>query len=277
MWYPIEMPNPFDLDLLGGRAVFRRLVDEVLACGAEANRLYRDGVARTVTKKPDRSPVTAADHALELRLRDFVHREFAMAAFVGEETGTSGAKDTALRFLVDPIDGTRAFVRGVPTWSVLVGIEHHGEPVAGIAYMPAKEELFVAVAGDGATVNDAPIELSGIADPAEWSVCHGMLGHFTEVGAGDLLLILAEGTYTQMGAHDFDGYRQVLYGRAEAMVDPGAAPWDLCAAAAIFAEAGGMLTGVDGTPGIYENGCVASNGHVHDALVALLNPQTVEA
>lgn len=261
----------FDLDMLGGARAFRDLIDEVLACGEEAERLYRAGAAQRAIEKPDRSPVTEADRALEARLRSYIARKFPDAAFLGEETGAGGASDAPLKLIVDPIDGTRAFVRGIPTWSVLVGVEHRGVPVAGIAYMPAAGDLFVAVQGEGATANGRPVHLSRIDSLDHATICHGMIGHFAEAGASDLLHRIAAGTYTQRGVHDFDGFRQVINGRAEAMVDPGASPWDLCAAAAILGEAGGKLTAIDGTPSIYESGGVASNGLVHDALVALLN------
>lgn len=261
----------FDLDMIGGVGAFRDLIDEVLACGEEAERLYRAGAARRAIEKPDRSPVTEADQALEERLRKYIARAFPDAAFLGEETGAGGVSDAPLKLIVDPIDGTRAFVRGIPTWSVLVGIEYRRLPVAGIAYMPAAGDLFVAVQGQGATANGRPVHLSQIDSLDHATICHGMIGHFAEAGASDLLHRIAHGTYTQRGVHDFDGYRQVINGRAEAMVDPGASAWDLCAAAAILAEAGGKLTAIDGEPSIYKSGCIASNGLVHDALVTLLN------
>lgn len=264
----------FDLDRIGGVAALRDLIDEVIACGEHAQRLFREGAAQRATKKPDDSPVTEADEALERRLRAYVAKHFPEAAFLGEEGGAGGPDDAEVRFVVDPIDGTRAFVRGIPTWSVLVGVEHHGVPVIGVAFMPATEDLLVGVVGTGSTINGRPVHLSGIASLDEATVCHGMLGHFREVDAMPLLHRLASGTYTQRGVHDFDGFRQVLDGRAEAMVDAGAAPWDLCAASALFTAAGGRLTALDGAPSIYDSGGVASNGLVHDELVKLLAEST---
>ena len=261
----------FDLDHLGGDRGFRALIDEVVACGELARRFYREGAAKRAIRKPDNSPVTEADEALETRIRDYLQRTYPQAAFLGEETGSGGGDQAALRFVVDPIDGTRAFVRGIPTWSVLIGVEFHHTPVAGIAFMPAAEDLFVGVVGEGATANGEPLHLSRIASLEDATICHGMIGHFEEANAFPLLGRLATGTYTQRGVHDFDGFRQILMGRAEGMVDPGAEPWDLCAAAAIISAAGGRLTAVDGTDTIYKDGGVASNGLVHDALIAVLN------
>jgi histidinol phosphatase-like enzyme (inositol monophosphatase family) len=259
----------FDLGELGGEAVFRELVSEVVAAGEDALTQFRSGAANAVQLKPDRSPVTAADQHVEARLRAFVDRRFPNADFLGEETG-GGNRTTPLRFVVDPIDGTRAFIRGLPTWSVLVGVEHHGDPVAGIAFMPALGELFVAVKGHGATGNGRPLRVSGVKSLADSLVCHGALAQFTDNKLDHMLAPLARATYSQRGHADFDGYRAVLRGQADAMIDPGIAPWDVCAAAVLIREAGGTFSALDGNPTIYGPGAIASNGHVHDELCGLL-------
>ncbi|MBW2160493.1 MAG: hypothetical protein JRH14_11135, partial [Deltaproteobacteria bacterium] len=130
---------------------------------------------------------------------------------------------------VDPIDGTRAFVRGLPTWSVLVGIEADGVPVAGIAYMPAAGDLFAAVQGHGTTHNGVPVHVSKLSPLADATVTHGCLQQFTDSGVGEALVRLAGACDSARGYPDFDGYRQVLLGRSDAMVDPGVQPYDICA------------------------------------------------
>ena len=116
----------FDLDRIGGRSALDALIGEVLAAGDEARRMFERGQA-SIETKPDRSPVTLADKAVEDRLRASLSRAPAHAGFLGEETGASGPS-TGLRFILDPIDGTRAFIRGLTTWSVLLGLEADGEP-----------------------------------------------------------------------------------------------------------------------------------------------------
>lgn len=260
----------FDLDRIGGRRAFDALVDEVLGAGEDAVRALRDGAARRVMTKPDRSPVTEADQAVETRLRGFMERRFAHVGFVGEETGTGNA-DAALRFIVDPIDGTRAFVRGLPTWSILVGLEADGEPVAGIAHFPASGDLFVGVRGHGAYGNGRPLRVSAIDSLDGALIAHGSLQQFTAAGFGAMLTHLGERTHTQRGFADFDGYRQMLWGRADGMVDPSVQPWDLCAAAVLIREAGGRFTDLAGNETIYAGIGVASNGVVHDALLDVLH------
>ncbi len=256
--------------LLGGRSAFDDLVDAVLRAGELAISLYRAGASERAEKKPDKSPVTEADRAVEAAIAELVGRRFPGAAFFGEEAGGEKNRVAGLRFIVDPIDGTRAFLRGMPSWSILVGIEHDGEPMAGVAYMPALGDLFTAVRGEGAYANGRPIRLSRVSKLEDALICHGGLAQFTEDGRESALGKLARGTYTQRGLADFASYRALLLGQADAVVDPAVKPHDLAAAAAIIREAGGELTSLTGEQTIYGPGALASNGHVHRALVALL-------
>lgn len=262
----------FDLDRIGGRAALAALIDEVLEAGQDALALYRNGAANRTKKKPDRSPVTEADQAVEKRLRRYLSERYPEAAFLGEETGASGTQDgSGLRWVVDPIDGTRAFIRGIPTWSILVGLEHDGEPVLGLAYMAAADDLFVATKGRGAFCNGRPLQVSSVDTLDDCVVSHGALSQFTDMSRGEWLPTLARRTYTQRGFADFDGYRQLVLGRVDAMIDPGVAPWDVCAAAVIVREAGGRFTSFEGEDTIHDGtGFLASNGAVHDALLGLL-------
>jgi histidinol-phosphatase len=261
------MTNGFDIERIGGLGALRALEDVVVRAGDAAMKHFRQGVV--AEKKPDRSPVTAADREVERTIREHVLTVHPQAEFFGEETGRHG-DNPELRFIVDPIDGTRAFVRGWPTWSVLLGIEAGGVPVIGVAYMPATGDLFSAVQGLGATHNGAPIRVSRVRPLADATVTHGCLQQFTETGSRDALIALAGACDSARGFPDFDGYRQVLLGRSDAMVDPGVQPYDLCAPAVLIREAGGRLTSFDGRDTIYGGNAIASNGVIHDELVAAL-------
>jgi histidinol-phosphatase len=261
----------FDLDRLGGAAVLRELVDEVLACGEDALRLYRAGAGDRAIAKPDRSPVTEADRAVEERLRGFVARRFPDAAFLGEETGDTGPSRSRTRFVVDPIDGTRAFMRGIPTWTILVGIEHDDEPVVGIAYMPAANDLFTAYRGHGAWGNGRPLHVTRVESLDAALVCFGDLHQFLDTDTMPMLTRLGTGTFSQRGFHDFDGYRKLLLQQADAMVDPGIKPWDVCAAAVIVEEAGGRLTSFTGERTVWAGSALASNGILHEALLSIVS------
>lgn len=261
--------SSFDLNRIGGAAGLSALKDEIVAAGDAAMAYFRNGVA--VAKKSDNSPVTQADHEVEARLQKFLRARYPKAAFFGEETGEhAGAGDPGLRFVVDPIDGTRAFVRGLPTWSVLVGVEAEGVPVVGVAYMPAIQECFVGVQGGGATCNGKPLRVSTVKSLDAALVSHGAIEQFLGTGLEDSLLALGKAAYTTRGFADFEGYRQVLLGRADAMVDPGVQPYDVCAAAVLIKEAGGRFSSIDGQDSVYGGSGLATNGLVHDELLAIL-------
>lgn len=259
----------FDLDRIGGDRAYRALIDAVVEAGEHALSLQRRGVAARVEKKPDRSPVTEADRAVEERLRDHVGRHHPGTGFFGEETGRSGA-GAALEWVVDPIDGTRAFLRDMPTWSVLVALVDRGEPVVAVAYMPTDGDLFTAVKGQGAFANGRPCGVSAVASLEDAAVSHGGLGQFHAHGSLDVLPRLAAQAYTTRGFADFDGYRQLLLGRVDAMIDPDVKPYDIAAPYLLVHEAGGRMTSMNGEARIDGGSGLASNGRVHDELLALV-------
>ncbi len=261
--------SSFDLDRMGGEAGLNALRDEIVAAGDAAMAYFRKSLA--VDKKSDNSPVTQADHEVESRLQAFLRARYPDAAFLGEETGErAGDSGSSLRFVVDPIDGTRAFIRGLPTWSVLVGLEADGAPAVGVAYMPAIKECFVGVRGAGATCNDHPLRVSSVKSLKDALVSHGALEQFLGTGSEDALLAIGRAAYTTRGFADFDGYRQVLLGRADAMVDPGVQPYDVCAAAVLIAEAGGRFSSIDGRDTIHGGSGLATNGLIHEELLEIL-------
>ncbi len=268
---------PFDLARIGGRPTFEALLEEVVAGGQQALRWWhRTGRTETPDRKRDGSPVTAADHAVERRLRAWWRRFVPQAAFLGEESGHGAAEGGAgpgsatLRLVVDPIDGTQAFVRGLPTWSVLVALEDEHGPALAVAYLPARDELFTAVRGGGAQRDGRPLRLSRTERLADALVLHGTLAQFAAAGCEQLLPRLARQTAAQRGPGDFEGYRLLLEGAADAVLDPALQPWDVSAPSLLVHEAGGRMTTFDGRPGHLGGDVVASNGRLHDELLAWL-------
>jgi histidinol-phosphatase len=261
------MGDPFDVRGVLGENFVPRLIREVLAAGAEARGIAERGLRAEM--KRDLSPVTEADRRVEARLRAFLEAAVPGAAILGEEDGASGA-DSNLVFHVDPIDGTRAFLRGIPSWSILIGLEDAGVPVFGLAYMPADDDLFIGSLGSGAFLNGRPLALSEVERLGESVISHGGLQQFQAGADFAMLERLAGASYTARGFADFDGYRQLLLGRVDAMVDPDVKSYDICAAAVLVREAGGCFTDLEGRETIHGGSGLASNGRIHDALLEVV-------
>ena len=257
----------FDLGRIGGQASLDALVAEVVKAGNEAQVLFEQGL--TIDIKGDQSPVTTADKRIEDLLQTYLLKAYPEAGFFGEETGKTEGQGEELQFILDPIDGTRAFIRGLPTWSVLLGMEFNGVPVLGVAYMPATNELFVGYAGGGATMNGKALKVSTTDSFKSSMVMHGVLQQFTDAGVGDALIAISENSDSARGFADFEGYKNVLLGRADAMIDPGVQPYDICAAAVLIREAGGRFTSMNGEETIYGPGAVATNDLVHDEVIQI--------
>lgn len=264
----MQPTGTFDLDRIGGRRAWDRLILEVIAAGDEAKRMFEEGRA-TVSTKPDRSPVTLADRRVEERLQSFLATHHPSCGFLGEETGTREGSDASLRFVLDPIDGTRAFMRGLTTWSVLLALLQDGIPVLGIAYMPAEAELFTAVQGQGAYGNGRPLHVSEMDQLPHSSISHGSLEQFVTDGSTGPLIALGTATHSQRGLTDFDGYRRLLRGQIDAVIDPDVKVWDMAAAAILVREAGGQFTDLNGIEHVHGRGALATNGRVHAELVQL--------
>lgn len=261
------MTDSFDIASVLGNRFVPRLIREVLEAGREALSIAERGLH--AEKKSDASPVTEADRRVESRIRAFLSREVPHASILGEEEGQSGSGKNLL-FHVDPIDGTRAFLRGMPTWSILIGLEDAGVPVFGLAYMPAADDLFVGWLGGGAYLNGRPLQVSKVPTLAEAAISHGGLQQFGRDVDFAVLERLSKASYTARGYADFDGYRQLLLGRVDAMIDPDVKSYDICAAAVLVREAGGRFTDMKGNDTIHGGAGLASNGLIHDELLEVV-------
>ncbi len=209
--------------------------------------------------KADGTPVTAADRGAEALLRREISSRFPDDGLVGEEhgeePGTSGRT-----WIFDPIDGTKSFVRGVPLYGVLIGLEVDGEAAMGVIRLPALDETVVAWRGGGCWWNGRRARVSGIADLGA-----GLLT-FDDPPPADLdPLLEAAGTWRTWG--DCYGYALVATGRAEVMINPVVNVWDVAAVKPIIEEAGGRFTDLTGEATIHGGNAVATNGLVHDAVL----------
>ena len=242
------------------------MVEAACAGGEVALAHFRRGTEATL--KPDGSPVTEADRETEEVIARTLGAAFPEHGVLGEELGARGPSER--RFIVDPIDGTRNFIRGIPLWATLVALEEHGEVTAGVVYQPVTRDLHTARRGQGAFLNGQRLQVSRIAALEEATLIHGTLGALRREGYWDAFLRLVDSTRLQRGFGDFLCYTMVAEGKGEIALSPGVKPWDLAAVKILVEEAGGRFTDLDGRPTIYSGTALATNGRLHDAVLALL-------
>jgi histidinol-phosphatase len=232
-----------------------------------ALRYYDSDV--TVEWKQDQSPVTVADRDAEALLRKTLLGKFPGDGFLGEESGDAPGS-SGFRWVIDPVDGTRSFVRGIPIWATLVGLEYKGEQIAGVAEVPALGHTYRALRGDGAYRNDRRIHVSEVADLSAAQLFYSSLSWFDRAGKRDAFLTLAARTQRQRGFGDFYGFVLVAQGSGELMVEHGCHAWDLAATKAIVLEAGGRFTDWSGGTDIFRPDVLASNGKLHEVALKIL-------
>jgi len=217
--------------------------------------------------KPDGSPVTSYDRASESEIRRVIRREFPRHAILGEEGGETGT-DRRVRWIVDPIDGTKSFVHGVPLFSVLVGVEVDRRPAVGVIHLPALGETVDAAVGQGCRWNGRPAHVSAIDDLADATLLTTSVRALENRGLEFRRLWRA--TRTQRGWSDGYGFALVATGRADVMIDTGLAVWDAAPLLPILAEAGGRFTDWNGRATIRGGDGIGSNGRLHEQVLALL-------
>jgi histidinol-phosphatase len=222
----------------------------------------------TTEYKADQSPVTIADRESERLMRELIEARYPTHSILGEEEGETRPGAT-YRWIIDPIDGTKTFVRGVPLYAVLVGLERDGEPVVGAINIPAMGELLHAARGEGCTWNGRRARVSGVASLRDALLLCTDAESMTKEGRGADYRRMAAATKLQRSWGDGYGYVLVATGRAEVMLDPIVSVWDCAALLPVVTEAGGTFTDWSGTPTIHSGEAIATNGLVYDQLIAL--------
>jgi len=223
----------------------------------EAAELALDYQRRGLTPeaKADESPVTAADRACEKLIVDRILAKFPADGILGEE-GSSRDSSNGRRWIVDPIDGTRDFVRGIPLWAVLIGLEDGGRVVAGAACSPGQRLLAWASKGDGTWVNGSRVKVSAISDPEQAVICFNGFNKTTRPELGSGLLPWVQRFWAVRGLGGSVDALLVAQGKADLWIEPNAKPWDFAALKILVEEAGGRFASLDGEDTIY-----AGNGY----------------
>ena len=238
----------------------------------------RPGLA--IETKPDLTPVTEADRGVEVALREELSRRRPGDAVLGEEFGLgegSGHAASGRRWIVDPIDGTKNFVRGIPVWATLLALEEHGTLIAGVVSAPALGRRWWAGRGLGAFAgspggNDAArIRVSRVAALSDAQVSGASLSGWEERGGPAGAVALALRCWRDRAFGDFWSHMLVAEGACEIALDPVVSLWDLAALQVIVEEAGGRFTDLAGVARADGGSAVSSNGLLHDEALAILN------
>lgn len=267
-------------------------LEVALAATREAARAtlnWFQNPALAVSTKADASPVTAADVAAEQILSQRLLGAFPDDAFLGEETGSRPGR-SGYEWVVDPIDGTKSFIRGVPLYATLVGCRRDAAGVLGIIYIPALGEIVHATRGGGAwyqqgDASPTPARVSSRSQLGESLLCSSDFRDFRRrpaaldaaAAGGQVRLDLEEACGIVRTWGDGYGYLLVATGRADIMADPLLNAWDAAAASVIVAEAGGRFSDWRGIDSIDSGDGLATNGLLHEATLAALGPAAVRS
>jgi histidinol-phosphatase len=243
------------------------LLDEI-ADQADGIALRRFGQAdlRTETKI-DRSPVTDADLAIEQMARRLAAAYDPALGVYGEEEGEASAH-SRIRLIIDPIDATQNFIRGIPIFATLLAIEIEGEVIAGVVSTPALRARWRAAKEMGAFRGSQRIGVSNISDLADALVLHGDIGGSAEPTPPRGLFSLAKMAKRTRGFGDFYQHVLVAEGAAECAIDPGVSPWDIAPLQILVEEAGGRATTLTGERTIYGGSLVTTNGRLHNEVLS---------
>ena len=227
-----------------------------------------------VETKPDLTPVSEADRAVERMLRERLAEARPQDAVLGEEYGVTEADGVNRRWIVDPIDGTKSYVRGVPVWATLLALEEDGELTVGVVSAPALGRRWWADRGGGAFVREAggqrPLRVSGVRELADAQLCFGDYAAWRESGQLAGLLELSDRCWRTRGYGDFWQHMLVAEGAVDIAIDPGVSLWDLAAPLVVVREAGGRLTDLDGAVRADGGDGVSSNGLLHPSVLDLV-------
>ncbi len=233
-----------------------------------------------VETKPDLTPVSEADKAVEQALRERLATARSDDAVVGEEYGASEGTGASRRWIVDPIDGTMSYVRGVPVWATLLALEEDGALVLGVVSAPALGRRWWAARGHGAFAREAsargrgvtrPVRVSAVSELSDAQLCFSDYEGWLREGRIGSLLELSSRCWRTRGYGDFWQHMLVAEGAVEIAIDPGVSVWDLAAVLVVVREAGGRLTDLAGVERADGGDGVSTNGLLHDEVLAALS------
>ncbi|QWL32707.1 inositol monophosphatase family protein [Rathayibacter toxicus] len=229
-----------------------------------------------VTTKPDRTPVTDADRAVEETIRALLATERPNDSILGEEFGASG--ESSRQWILDPIDGTAHFLRGVPIWATLIALAVDGVPVVGVVSAPALGKRWWAAQGSGAwscslpATDEEPYQLrvSGVTTLSDATFSYNSIQQWKEAGRLDQLLVLADSVWRDRAYGDAWPYMLVAEGLIDGAGEFDVKSYDLAALVPVIEEAGGTFTSAEGECGPWHGSAIATNGLLHEEVLAIV-------
>lgn len=257
---------------------YRSDIDFALTLANTADAITVDRFEATdlnVSSKPDMTPVSDADVACEQELRRLITQQYPNDTIVGEEFGGT-AEFAGRQWIIDPIDGTKNFVRGVPVWATLIALLVDGVPKVGVISAPALGRRWWATTGHGAfrSVNNVTkkIRVSNVSSLENASISFSSLEGWQQLGIRDRFLQLTDDTWRLRGFGDFFSYCLVAEGAVDIAAEPEVSLWDLAPLAVLVTEAGGRFTSLSGVDGPHGGSAIATNGLLHDQVLRYLSP-----
>jgi histidinol phosphatase-like enzyme (inositol monophosphatase family) len=239
-------------------------LDAIWQAGRITLGYFQTGVV--AERKGDNTPVTIADRQSEQRLRELIGKYYPDCGIIGEEYGEKPGKN-GLTWIIDPIDGTKSFVHGVPLYGCLLALVKNQKPLVGVAHFPALNEMLYASVGGGCYWNGRRAHVSTVADLKEATLLMSEVkGHGNKATAVQTLI---DSTYITRTWGDSYGYALVATGRADIMLDPIMAVWDCGPFGVIMEEAGGTFTDWNGVPTIYGGNAIGTNGVLFEQVMAI--------
>jgi histidinol-phosphatase len=222
-----------------------------------------------VEEKEDLSPVTIADRETESFLREQILKSYPSDGMLGEEYGEENGS-SGYRWIIDPIDGTRSYIRNIPIWATLVSLEFEGKPIAGVCHMPVLQQTFHALRGNGSYRNERKLSVSKTNSLKSAIFSYSSYRFFKDGGRKDVFLRLIEETDRPRGYSDFWGFMLLAQGSVDLVVEMGVHIWDIAGLKVIVEEAGGKFSTWEGDDRIDLPDVMATNGILHDEVLSYL-------
>lgn len=242
-------------------------LSEIADCADDIARHYFNQRDLTVELKDNMTPVSAADLAIENKIRELVKQTHPNLSIIGEEYGETTANSNQT-LIIDPIDGTKNFIRGLPFFGSLFAIQENDAIVAGLVSAPALNDRWWASQGNGAFHNQRPIHVSDVETLDQANGFYGSLFGSEASGSPDRVIELLKHTNRQRGFGDFYPHMLVAMGCGEYAIDFNLQCWDIAPLKIIVEEAGGAFSDTNGDATIHSGHLICSNGHLHDTVLA---------